>query len=170
MRRYTRTFHLAAAVETVWHEAGDRFGDVDRWAPGLDDAHLATAGPPGEGTRRVCTPTDPLVGMDEIVEEITTWDPPHRLAYRVIDPPFPLATMASTWSLEPAGKGTALTIEVALGLPGGRWLDPLVGLLWRWRLAPMVDQGAHALSAVVESKAAGTGDGSGIADGLEVGV
>lgn len=152
MRRYIRTFQVDAPLERVWHEIGERFGDVHRWAPGLKDAYLASRGGPGAGTRRVCIPTDPLVGMAEIREEITLWRPPRRLAYRLIEPPFPLSTMAADWSLVPAGPGTRVTVEVTVGLRGGRWLDPLVGLLWRWQLAPVVDQGIQGLCRVAEGR------------------
>lgn len=150
MRRYTHTVQLGAPPARAWHAAGEQFGDVARWAPGLAASRMANAHGVGVGGRRICTPGRPLFGMDEIVEEITEWAPPHRLAYRIVDPPFPLSRMASTWTFEARDGGTEVTIAVWLDMRGGRWMAPLAALAWRLKLRGIVEGGAEAFRDHVE--------------------
>lgn len=151
MRTYTQTLTVDTPREQVWKAAGERFGDVAAWAPGLDASRMANGATPEVGQRRACEPSESLVGMDAIEEEITAWDPPRSFSYRVFDPPFPLAWMEAMWMFEALGKRTEVAVRVEVGIHGGRVLDPLAALVWHTSLKPLMRDSLEAFQTHVEA-------------------
>lgn len=61
--------------------------------------------------------------LTAVTVETVTFDPPHRIGFRLVRGPVPLVT--ETFALEPAGSGTRLTYTGELGTDLGR-----IGELW----------------------------------------
>ena len=106
-----------APIDTVWQVVADHEG-MGEWGPGLHATLLKRGADHrnGVGAVRKLTSTLPAPA---IVEEITAFDPPHRLDYRATSG-VPLRNYGGSVELRSAAGGTeiAYTISADRRLPG----------------------------------------------------
>ena len=102
-----RTHVLPAPVEDVWGVLAD-FGGISRWATTLDHSTSLDAGPGVGAARRI------QVGRTTLVETVTAWEPPSRLAYRIEGLPSRLGSIVNEWQLEPDGATTRATLSTTV--------------------------------------------------------
>ncbi len=122
---------IQAPAAEVWRVIGTQWGDVHRILPSLTASHLVTTGPPGVGSCRECTLRDPIMGMTTIEERLLAWQEGASFTYVFDKPPWPMVSVSNTWTIEPAGDFTRLTLTPSLKMRGGawtQWLGP--ALLW----------------------------------------
>ena len=110
----TATETISADPDRVFDYATDPANDPV-WVGGIREAELLGQPPLGKGSsvRRVAS----FMGRRiEYVLEVAELDPASRLAMRSVRSPFP---MAVTYSFEPVGGGTRMSIRVEGDKPGG---------------------------------------------------
>ena len=110
-----------APADAVWDLLAG-FADISSWASNVSQSSLLSSGPVGLGSvRRV------QVGRAALRETVTAWEPARTLAYDIAGLP-PVVTAASnTWTLEPAGTGTAVTLTTEAQTRGGPLIARVVG-------------------------------------------
>lgn len=106
---------LPAPVDEVWCTLA-AFGGISTWAPNVD--HSRSLGPIKGGVgaaRRV------QVGRLGLIETVTAWDPPCRLAYQVAGLPTQLGRVTYEWNLvsdDSRTKATLITtVQAGRSLP-----------------------------------------------------
>lgn len=120
-----RAATIGAPPEAVWATLAD-FDAISAWAGNVDHSSATTEVTEGVGTaRRV------QAGRVVLIETITVWEAPTRLAYTLDGLP-PLArTVTNRWDLAPApGEATAVTLTTTiepLGGPRGRIGQRILG-------------------------------------------
>lgn len=129
MQRFELRAEIAAPLERVWALVSDHVG-WQKWA-GVQEVVLRQQGDPapnGLGAIRVLRR-----GGLAIEEEVTAFEPPARIAYRV-SAGIPVRECQVEIRLEPAAGATRLTWDVSFRplVPGTGWL---LGRLIRPRLA-----------------------------------
>ncbi len=144
----SRTRAIAVPVDDVWQVLAD-FGALARWAPDVEHSCLLHAAPgadgPGTGAvRRV------QVGRATLLETVTAWSPPERLAYDIAGLPPVLRRVTNEWRLEPAGDGTEVTLTTAVDA-GARPPQRLVARLVARRLARTSTSMLASLDAALTS-------------------
>jgi len=111
--RISRSRLIAAAPEEVWRTLA-AFDRISRWAKNVDHASFTTPATDGVGaTRRV------QAGRVTVLETITEWSPPTRLAYSIAGLPRVVGQVSNSWQLEPAAGGTRATLTSSVD-PGPR--------------------------------------------------
>ncbi|MFF8512852.1 SRPBCC family protein [Streptomyces sp. NPDC015492] len=101
---YRRTELLPVPVADVWRTLA-AFGDISSWAPNVSHSRLIDDATAGRGsTRRV------QVGRISLLETVTEWEPPYRLAYRVEGLPPWLGRITNEWRLDAEADRTRVTI------------------------------------------------------------
>lgn len=139
----SRTRTVAAPAEEVWALLAD-FGALARWVPEVDHSCLLQ-GHGGLGTvRRV------QVGRSTLLETVTAWSPPGRLAYDISGLPPALRHVANEWDVRPAGAGTTVTVTSTVDA-GPRPPQRLVARLVARRLAATSDRMIAGLAAALTS-------------------
>lgn len=111
MSSVERSRSVAATPDEVWHVLA-QFGEIDMWVPMIQHSCLLSEQTEGVGTvRRV------QIGRQTLVERVTTWEPPHTLAYDIEGLPPMVGTARNTWRIEPTAGGchVTLTTEIATG-------------------------------------------------------
>lgn len=104
---------VAAPVEVVWDLLAG-FADISRWAGPVSQSSLLTATAPGLGAvRRV------QIGRAALRETVVRWEPQRALAYDITGLPAVVTAARNTWTLEPSGTGTQLTLTCDLETRGG---------------------------------------------------
>ena len=84
--------------------------NFERWMPLMQSAAWTSSGEPGVGTtgRGIMK----MAGREmELLLEVTRWDVPGRLGFKILNNPFPLEVMEYVYSLEPEDGGTRLTLD-----------------------------------------------------------
>ena len=102
MIHVSRTTTVDADLTAVWDTLAD-FGAISRWAPNVDHSCLLVHMPASADetsdltgvTRRIQT------GRTVLVERLTAWSPPARLAYRIEGLPPVLRSVTNEWELAP---------------------------------------------------------------------
>ena len=145
----TVSFHVDAAPADVWRVAGERWDEVYRLVPRISRSVLTSDGGIREGATRRCSLSEPALGMDHIDERLVGWDPPRSFAYEVIDPPFPLRRLGNSWTVEPEGDGTRLSLTPTVELRGRPVTRPLEGIVLR-RTIRRLESDLRGLSAGIE--------------------
>ncbi len=151
MAQISRTRTLAADPATVWALLAD-FGELARWAPGVDHCcllHHVAADPPVGLSRRV------QLGRDTVVETITDYRPHRTLAYTIAGLP-PRLSVSNRWDVLPqdgssTNPGTTVTLTTSVHTtvrPTLRVLERIVARLVARRSAPLVDSLAQATERV----------------------
>ncbi|MEP9364940.1 SRPBCC family protein [Nocardioides sp. CN2-186] len=111
---------VEASVDAVWDVLAG-FADISRWANGVSQSSLLSAGSPGPGAvRRV------QVGRSALRETVTTWEPGSRLAYDIAGLPAIVKSASNTWTLEPDARGTSITLTGAIETRGGPLVAKIV--------------------------------------------
>lgn len=113
----TATATVAAPASRVWEVLSDYEG-MSAWAPGLKITVVRPGAPEPNGVgaqRRI----QAVPGMAPLVEEITVFDPGHRLSYRGVSG-IPFRNYVGDVVLRPEGSGTQISYTVSAdnGLPG----------------------------------------------------
>jgi carbon monoxide dehydrogenase subunit G len=106
-----RTGTVAAPPDAVWTVLAD-FGGISEWVPMIQHSCLLSEQTDGVGTvRRV------QVGMQTLVERVTTWNPPSELVYDIEGLPPIVGTARNSWRITPtrAGSDVVLTTEIDTG-------------------------------------------------------
>ncbi len=116
----SRSRTITAEPQAIWDILAD-FGALSSWAGGIDHSCVLNHGPGGGPvgtTRRL------QVGSNALVERITEFEPPTRLAYDIAGLPPRLRKVTNCWTLRPsgpAGEATVVsltsTVEVGDGKP-----------------------------------------------------
>jgi len=84
--------------------------NFERWMPLMQSAAWTSSGEPGVGTtgRGIMK----MLGREmELLLEVTRWDVPGRLGFKILNNPFPLEVMEYVYRLEPEDGGTRLTLD-----------------------------------------------------------
>ena len=84
--------------------------NFQRWMPMMQSTAWTSSGEPGVGTtgRGIMK----MAGREmELLLEVTRWDAPNRLGFKILNNPFPLESMAYVYRLEPEDGGTRLTLD-----------------------------------------------------------
>ncbi len=99
-----------ASTSEVW-VAGDRFGDIADWHPGLEKSALIEGSDPtGLGARRRCDFTG---GKKHIFEEIVGYEAGHSMAVHIYDGNIPMQSAKVTFRIKPDGPDkTKVSAEV----------------------------------------------------------
>jgi len=110
---------VTASVEVVWDLLAG-FDDISSWASNVSQSNLLTATAPGlDAVRRV------QVGRAALRETVVRWEPGRVLAYDITGLPAVVTAARNTWTLEPSGTGTTVTLTGEVETRGG----PLVARL-----------------------------------------
>ena len=84
--------------------------NFERWMPLMQSTAWTSSGEPGVGTtgRGIMK----MLGREmELLLEVTRWDVPGRLGFKILNNPFPLEVMEYVYRLEPEDGGTRLTLD-----------------------------------------------------------
>jgi uncharacterized protein YndB with AHSA1/START domain len=84
--------------------------NFERWMPLMQSAAWTSSGEPGVGTtgRGIMK----MAGRElELLLEVTQWDEPNRLGFKIQNNPFPLEATEYVYRLEPEEGGTRLTLD-----------------------------------------------------------
>jgi uncharacterized protein YndB with AHSA1/START domain len=84
--------------------------NFERWMPMMQSAMWTSSGEPGVGTtgRGIMK----MAGREmELLLEVTRWDVPGRLGFKILNNPFPMEAMEYVYRLEPEDGGTRLTLD-----------------------------------------------------------
>jgi len=128
---------VAAPVEEVWDLLAD-FAGISSWASNVSQSSLLTATARGPGAvRRV------QVGRAALRETVVRWEPGRALAYDIAGLPSVVAAARNTWTLEPRGPGTAVTLTGEVETRGG----PLVARLVARQVGKAGDELVQSLAA-----------------------
>ena len=77
-----------------------------KWSSSTESSEWASEGPPGVGS--TLRSVDKFLGRKiESTSEVTIWDPPNQLGYKMVSGPFPFE---ATIKLESKENGTQLTV------------------------------------------------------------
>jgi carbon monoxide dehydrogenase subunit G len=128
---------VAAPVETVWDLLAD-FAGISGWASNVSQSSLLTTTAPGLGAvRRV------QVGRATLRETVVRWEPGRALAYDIAGLPAIVTAARNTWTLEPSGTGTEVTLTGEVETRG----RPLVARLVARQVGKAGDQLVESLGA-----------------------
>ncbi len=111
MTAIERSTTVSATPDDVWAMLAD-FGAISAWVPSIQHSCLLSGQTAGVGTvRRV------QIARQTLVERVTTWEPPRRLAYDIDGLPPIVGTARNTWRIAPASSGSdvVLVTEIDTG-------------------------------------------------------
>jgi uncharacterized protein YndB with AHSA1/START domain len=116
MAQIHRSRSIAARPQQIWDVLAD-FGAISSWAGNVDHSCILFSGADGAA---VGTARRVQVKRDALVERITEFDPPHRLAYDIEGLPSRLRRVTNRWTLAPAPSGSTVvtltsTVEIGTG-------------------------------------------------------
>ena len=100
---------LDAPVEESWAALAD-YGRPHHYFATIVDAHIIGNRERGTGAVRHCDL--PGRGNNYIVEEITDWNEGSSFTYIVTDTNAPITDASVTWSVERAGTGSVVGVEI----------------------------------------------------------
>ncbi len=136
---------ISAPPQAIWDVLAD-FGALSSWADNIDHSSVLHEHPEHLGTaRRV------QVGRNALVETITVHQPPSALAYRIEGLPRRLGALTNSWTLQPAGGGTEVTVTSTVEKGSG----PVARLVERLVAAVMAKQ-SDAMLAGLARRVGGT--------------
>jgi uncharacterized protein YndB with AHSA1/START domain len=128
---------VEAPVEVVWDLLAG-FADISRWAGPVSQSSLLTATAPGMGAvRRV------QVGRAALRETVVRWEPGHALSYEIAGLPAIVTSARNTWTLEPSGAGTTVTLACEVETRGG----PLVARIVARKVGQANEELVQSLAA-----------------------
>ena len=119
-----------------------------KWMPIMQSATWTSIGEPGVGAtgRGIMT----MAGREmELMLEITRWDAPVLLGFKILNVPFPLEAMEYVYRLEPEDGGTRLTLD------GEIELVRFLGFATGWMGKMYVKSNGHELNTVKQLLEAG---------------
>ena len=132
-----RTRTIAASVERIWDVLAD-FDHLAVWAPNAD--HTCWMDEPAADGAMVGRARRVQAGRVVLVETISTWEPPTRLAYDLAGLPRIVRTATNEWRLRAATPDrTTVTLATSVDC-GPRPPQQLIARLVARRLAVASDQ------------------------------
>ncbi len=115
-----------------------------RWQSQIVSAEWISDGPPGVGSKN--RTVSRLLGREvETVGEITVWDPPNQVSFRVTEGPFPIE---GTSTFEARENGTLITLHVSGETRG---FFKLADRLVAKQLKKQIDTNYSALKLLLEA-------------------
>ncbi len=133
LTRVSRSRLIAAPPEEVFATLA-AFDQISRWAKNITHASYTTASTEGPGTtRRVQS------GRVTLLETVTEWEPPVRLAYSLVGLPKIAGEVINRWELAPAAGDTRATLSSTLD-PGRSLAGRLVAAVLARVLSRVADQ------------------------------
>ena len=114
-----RSIYIDVPREKLWKITGEEFAQVDKWISGVNASFPIEGSVNGSNVKaRTCDPS--YKGFKETTEELLVYDQANYiLTYRIVEgmPGFVKAG-ANTWTHEPQGKGTRMTMRAKLEVKG----------------------------------------------------
>jgi carbon monoxide dehydrogenase subunit G len=106
-------FTVSAFINSSQQDVFDFLSNAanfQRWMPHMQSAAWTSGGEPGVG--RTGRGVMKMAGLEmELVLEITRWDAPGLLGFKILNVPFPLEAMEYVYRLEPKDGRTRLTLD-----------------------------------------------------------
>jgi hypothetical protein len=109
MQKFTVGVCINRSQQDVFDFLSDA-ANFQRWMPMMQSAAWTSSGEPGVGTtgRGIMK----MAGREmELLLEVTRWDVPGRLGFKILNNPFPMEAMEYVYRLEPEDDGTRLTLD-----------------------------------------------------------
>jgi carbon monoxide dehydrogenase subunit G len=121
---------VKAPVHQAWTKLAD-LGALAKWAP---DVASCKAESLRLGARRVAVLKEPAYGKDRLVETVNALRP-QGFTYDIEGGIGPMATITTSWDLEPKGDAAVVQVGSDIELSGKmRFAKPLAWLAWRRQL------------------------------------
>jgi ribosome-associated toxin RatA of RatAB toxin-antitoxin module len=109
MQKFTASVLVNRSQQDVFDFLGD-VANFQQWMPLMQSAAWTSSGEPGVGTTGCGIMK--MAGREmELLLEVTRWDKPNRLGFKILNNPFPLESMEYVYRLEPEDGGTRLTLN-----------------------------------------------------------
>ena len=109
MQKFTVSVFINRSQQDVFDFLSD-VANFQRWMPLMQSAAWTSSGEPGVGTTGQGIMK--MAGREmELLLEVTRWDVPSRLGFKIINNVFPLEAMEYVYRLEPEDGGTRLTLD-----------------------------------------------------------
>jgi len=109
MQKFTVSVLINRSQQDVFDFLSDA-ANFQRWMPMMQSAAWTSSGEPGVGTtgRGIMK----MAGREmELLLEVTQWDAPGMLGFKILNVPFPLEATEYVYRLEPEGGGSRLTLD-----------------------------------------------------------
>jgi uncharacterized protein YndB with AHSA1/START domain len=109
MHKFTASVFINRSPQRVFDFLSNPV-NFERWMPLMQSAAWTSSGEPGVGTtgRGIMK----MAGREmELLLEVTRWDVPGRLGFKILNNPFPMEAMEYVYRLEPEDGGTRLTLD-----------------------------------------------------------
>lgn len=109
MHKFTVSVFINCSQQDVFDFLSSA-ANFQRWMPHMQSATWTSSGEPGIGTtgRGVMKMAGREMGL---MLEVTRWDAPNRLGFKILNVPFPLEDTQYVYTLEPEDGGTRLTLD-----------------------------------------------------------
>ena len=147
MRKFTVSVSINSSQQDVFDFLSNA-ANFQRWMPHMQSAMWTSSGEPGVGTtgRGVMK----MAGREmELLLEVTRWDAPSLLGFKILNVPFPLEATEYVYRLEPEDGGTRLTLDGEIKMV--RFLRFATG----WMGKMYVKSNGHELNTVKQLLEAG---------------
>ena len=109
MQKFTVSVFINRSQQDVFDFLSNP-ANFHRWMPMMQSAMWTSSGEPGVGTTGQGIMK--MAGREmELLLEVTRWNVPSRLGFKVLNNPFPLEAMEYVYRLEPEDSGTRLTLD-----------------------------------------------------------
>ncbi len=145
MTSVIRSTTVAAMPEEVWAVLAD-FGTLASWVPMIQHSCLLSERTEGVGTvRRV------QIAGQTLVERVTSWEPPHTLAYDIEGLPPMVGTACNTWRITATKSGCDVTLTTEID-PGRNPAKALIAKRVIERMSVASDFMLAGLAATVDDK------------------
>ncbi len=147
MQKFTVSVFIKCSPQDVFDFLSNA-ANFQRWMPHMQSATWTSSGEPGVGTtgRGVMK----MAGREmKLMLQITRWDAPDRLGFKILNVPFPLEATQYVYRVEPEHGGTRLTLD------GEIELVPFLRFATGWMGKMYVKSNGHELNTVKQLLEAG---------------
>jgi uncharacterized protein YndB with AHSA1/START domain len=147
MQKFTVSVSINSSQQGVFDFLSNA-ANFQRWMPHMQSAVWTSSAEPGVGTtgRGVMK----MAGREmELMLEITRWEAPGLLGFKILNVPFPLEATEYVYRLEPEDGGTRLTLDGEIEMV--RFLRFATG----WMSTMYVKSNGHELNTVKQLLEAG---------------
>jgi carbon monoxide dehydrogenase subunit G len=109
MQKFTISVFINRPQQDVF-EFLSNAANFQRWMPHMQSAAWTASEVPGVG--RTGRGVMKMAGREmELLLEVTRWDAPNLLGFKILNVPFPLEATEYVYRMEPEGSGTRLTLD-----------------------------------------------------------
>lgn len=145
MSSVVRSTQIAAAPDEAWAVLAD-FGALATWVPMIQHSCLLSEQTEGVGTvRRV------QIARQTLVERVTSWEPPHTLAYDIEGLPPMVGAACNTWRITATESGCDVTLTTEID-PGRNPAKALIAKRVLERMSVASDFMLAGLAATADGK------------------